>query len=87
MKKVLLNGKGEVFLNATDLFNTMVIKKEIQGVDFSYVSTDYYETQVIRLGFNYKFWGRKGSGIILFFRHEDIVRIFNLATKNINDQN
>lgn len=55
VKKVLLNGKGEVFLNATDLFNTMVIKKEIQGVDFSYVSTDYYETQVIRLGFNYKF--------------------------------
>jgi hypothetical protein len=26
------------------------------------------------------------QGIILLFRHEDILRIFNLATKNINDQ-
>jgi hypothetical protein len=27
------------------------------------------------------------QGIIAFFRHEDIVRIFNLATKNLNDHN
>jgi hypothetical protein len=26
------------------------------------------------------------QGIINLFRHEDIVRIINLATKNINDQ-
>lgn len=47
--------KGEWLLNATDLLNTMIIKKEIQGSNFSYISTDYYETQVIRLGYNYKF--------------------------------
>jgi len=47
--------KGEIFLNATDLFNTMVIKKEILGDSFRYTSSDYYETQVIRLGYNYKF--------------------------------
>ena len=48
-------GKGELFLNATDLLNTMVIKREIQGEGFRYTSDDYYETQVIRLGYNYKF--------------------------------
>ena len=55
IKKSVQNGKGEFFLNATDLFNTLVIKKQIQGQDFNYSSTDYYETQVIRLGYNYKF--------------------------------
>ena len=55
MKKTIQKGKGELFLNATDLLNTMQIKKNIQGDGFKYVSTDYYETQVIRLGYNYKF--------------------------------
>ncbi|MFV8441755.1 outer membrane beta-barrel protein [Flavobacterium sp. LB2P44] len=55
IKKTVQKGKGEFFLNATDLFNTLVIKKQIQGQQFSYTSSDYYETQVIRLGYNYKF--------------------------------
>lgn len=55
VKKSVQNGKGEVFFNATDLFNTMVIKRQIQGTGFSYTSDDYYETQVIRLGYSYKF--------------------------------
>lgn len=55
LKKSVKNGKGEFFINASDLLNTLVIKKEIQGQDFSYTSNDYYETQVIRLGYNYKF--------------------------------
>lgn len=55
VKKSVQNGKGEFFLNATDIFNTLVIKKEIQGQEFRYTSNDYYETQVIRLGYNYKF--------------------------------
>jgi len=55
IKKSLQKGKGELFLNATDILNTMIIKKEIQGQGFKYISTDYYETQVIRLGYNYKF--------------------------------
>lgn len=55
IKKTIQKGKGEMFFNATDLLNTMSIKKEIKGSGFNYVSTDYYETQVIRVGYNYKF--------------------------------
>lgn len=55
IKKSMQKGKGELFFNATDLFNTLVIKKEIQGTDFSYTSEDYFETQVIRAGYSYKF--------------------------------
>jgi len=55
VKKTIQQGKGEVFLNGSDLFNTLVIKREVQGDGFYFVSTDYLETQVIRLGYNYKF--------------------------------
>jgi outer membrane receptor protein involved in Fe transport len=55
IKKAIQKGKGELFLNATDLLNTMVIKKEIEGDGFNYISSDYYETQVIRLGYSCKF--------------------------------
>jgi outer membrane receptor protein involved in Fe transport len=55
IKKSIQKNKGELFINATDLLNTMQIKKNIQSNDFKYVSTDYYETQVIRIGYNYKF--------------------------------
>lgn len=55
VKKSIQNGKGELFLNASDLLNTMVVKKQIQGSGFRYTSNDYYETQVIRLGYSYKF--------------------------------
>ena len=47
--------KGEFFINATDIFNTMVIRRHIQGDGFHYTSNDYYETQVFRVGYNYKF--------------------------------
>ena len=55
LKKAIQKGKGELFFNATDLLNTMIIKKEINGQDFNYTSNDYYETQVIRFGYSYKF--------------------------------
>lgn len=55
VKKTIQNGKGEIFINATDLANTMRIKREVKGDGFRYVSNDYYETQVIRVGYNYKF--------------------------------
>ncbi|NRT16408.1 outer membrane receptor protein involved in Fe transport [Flavobacterium sp. 28A] len=55
LKKTIQKGKGELFLNATDLLNTMIIKKEINGQGFNYISNDFYETQVIRLGYSYKF--------------------------------
>ncbi len=55
IKRSIQNGKGELFLNASDIANTMQTRKEIKGNGFSYISTDYYETQVIRLGYNLKF--------------------------------
>ncbi|MDR0801899.1 outer membrane beta-barrel family protein [Fluviicola sp.] len=55
LKKRIQKGKGEVFINATDLLNTMVIRKRVQGDGFYYTSSDYYETQVIRIGYSYKF--------------------------------
>jgi outer membrane receptor protein involved in Fe transport len=55
VKKVIQGGSGELFFNATDLLNTMVINKTINGNDFSYTSADYYETQVIRVGYTRKF--------------------------------
>lgn len=55
VKKSVQKGKGELFFNATDLLNTMVIKRKIDGMGFHYTSDDYYETQVIRLGYSYKF--------------------------------
>ena len=55
LKKTIQNGKGELFFNATDLLNTMIIKREIQGEGFRYTSDDYYETQVLRVGYGYKF--------------------------------
>ncbi len=54
-KKSIQQGKGAIFLNATDIANTLHIKREIRGDGFRYTSTDYYETQVVRLGYNYKF--------------------------------
>ncbi len=55
IKKSIQQGKGELFFNATDLLNTMQITKVIQGTTFTLYSTDYYETQVIRVGYSYKF--------------------------------
>lgn len=55
LKKTVQKGKGEVFINATDIFNTLVIQKEIAGDGFTFNSHDYYETQVIRFGYSYKF--------------------------------
>ena len=55
LKKSIQKGKGELFFNATDLLNTMIIKREINGEEFNYTSNDYYETQVVRFGYSYKF--------------------------------
>lgn len=55
LKKSVQKGRGEIFFNATDLLNTMVIRRKIDGMGFHYRSDDYYETQVIRLGYSLKF--------------------------------
>lgn len=55
IKKSIQKGKGELFLNATDVLNTMITKTIVNGNNFSYSSTNYNETQVIRLGYGFKF--------------------------------
>lgn len=55
LKKSIQKGKGELVFNVTDLFNTLVVQKDINGEGFHYTSTDYKETQVFRLGYSYKF--------------------------------
>ena len=55
IKKQLQKGAGELFLNGTDILNTLNIKKLITGNGFRYNTVDYYETQVFRLGYTYKF--------------------------------
>lgn len=55
LKKQIQKGNGELFLNGTDILNTLRIHKNISGNGFNLVSTDYYETQVFRLGYSYKF--------------------------------
>lgn len=54
-KKTIQKGKGEIFVNATDLFNTLRNKRTITGNGFTLRSTDYYETQVFRVGYSFKF--------------------------------
>ncbi|MFW0715398.1 TonB-dependent receptor domain-containing protein [Pedobacter sp. N23S346] len=55
IKKQIQRGKGELFLNGTDILNTLKTKRRIIGNGFTYISTDYLETQVFRIGYNYKF--------------------------------
>jgi outer membrane receptor protein involved in Fe transport len=55
LKKQVQNGRGELFLNGTDVFNTLSPKRELRGNGFTFVSRDYLETQVFRLGYSYKF--------------------------------
>ena len=55
IKRTIQKGKGEIFLNGTDIFNTLRIKRTTTGDGFHLASTDYYETQVFRLGYTLKF--------------------------------
>ena len=55
IKKMIQKNKGEVFFNASDILNTLKIRKELNGNGFKLATTDYYETQVFRLGYSYKF--------------------------------
>jgi outer membrane receptor protein involved in Fe transport len=54
-KMEVQKGKGELTISATDIFNTMVMRYEFDGNSFSVQSRDYLETQVLRIGYNYRF--------------------------------
>ncbi|MDX2048441.1 MAG: TonB-dependent receptor [Chitinophagaceae bacterium] len=55
IKKLIQKDKAELFFNASDLFNTLRLEKETNGNGFKLTGTDYYETQVFRIGYSYKF--------------------------------
>jgi outer membrane receptor protein involved in Fe transport len=55
LRRSVQQGRGEIMLNATDLLNTNQLRRTLRGTDFRYVSTDYLETQVVRLGYTRKF--------------------------------
>lgn len=55
LTKSVQGGKGEWFVNASDIFNTLVIRYELQGENFTLTSDDFFETQVFRLGYQYRF--------------------------------
>ena len=54
-KKSIWDKRGELTLSATDLFNRFGLRQHIAGEGFTAVYQNYYETQIIRVGFNYKF--------------------------------
>jgi outer membrane receptor protein involved in Fe transport len=55
LRRSVQQGRGEIVLNATDLLNTNQLRRTLRGTDFRYVSTDFLETQVVRLGYTRKF--------------------------------
>jgi outer membrane receptor protein involved in Fe transport len=55
IKKETQKGKGELFISASDIFNTMIVRYNLDGSNFSLRSKDYLETQVIRFGYQYRF--------------------------------
>ncbi|MCA0375519.1 MAG: TonB-dependent receptor [Gemmatimonadetes bacterium] len=54
-KRSVQQGKGEIVINATDVLNTNQAQRTIRGNGFRVVSTDYLETQVVRVGYSRKF--------------------------------
>lgn len=55
LKKALFNKNGEITLSATDLFNRFGLRQNITGENFNAMYQNFYETQIVRLGFKYKF--------------------------------
>lgn len=55
IKKQIQHSKGELFFNASDILNTLRLEKQINGTGFKLNSIDYSETQVLRVGYSFKF--------------------------------
>lgn len=54
-KRVVFAGKGEITLSFSDVFNRFGLKQEFRENTFRALYENYYETQVLRVGFKYKF--------------------------------
>lgn len=55
IKQKFIGGKGELTFSFSDIFNDFGIKQEIKGNGFTAVYENYFETQILTLGFKYKF--------------------------------
>ncbi len=55
VRRRIQKGSGELFMNASDILNTMRIKKVVTATGFTLRSIDLFETQIIRVGYSYKF--------------------------------
>ncbi|NQU52333.1 MAG: TonB-dependent receptor [Bacteroidetes bacterium] len=55
IKKAVLKGRGEISFSFSDIFNDFGLRQEYEGEGFKVLYENYYETQVARLGFKYKF--------------------------------
>jgi hypothetical protein len=55
ISKEVLNSKGEITFSFTDIFNRFGIKQEFAGENFTGKYENYYETQILRVGFKYKY--------------------------------
>lgn len=54
-KKPVWDDRAELVLSITDLFNEFGIRHEIQGDGFEAVYENFYETQTVTVGMNYRF--------------------------------
>jgi hypothetical protein len=50
-----LEGNGDLTLSFSDIFNDFGIRQEYYGDGFTALYENYYETQVVRIGFKYRF--------------------------------
>jgi outer membrane receptor protein involved in Fe transport len=55
IQKAILKDKAEITFSFSDIFNNFGIRQEYYGDGFTAMYENYYETQVARLGFKYKF--------------------------------
>jgi hypothetical protein len=55
VKKPVMNEQAELTLSITDLFNEFGIRQEIDGDGFDAVYENFYETQTVTVGMNYRF--------------------------------
>jgi outer membrane receptor protein involved in Fe transport len=55
IKQKVIRGKGELSFSFSDIFNRFGIKQELKGDGFTAVYENFYETQILTMGFKYKF--------------------------------
>ena len=55
IKKSIFKDKGELTVSATDLLNRYGLKQEVSNDGFEVVYENFYETQIVTVGINYKF--------------------------------